>query len=113
LNTKDKGDRLVLMLRDEARARDLDFLKVRASGHMGRRGGIPADAVVAGWRVEAKNRKRGLGTRAIEDILTKGEVHAVLHHRDRGLPLVTLALNDWLDLLARLAKAAERAGKEA
>jgi len=102
VNAKAKGDRLVLHVKHEAEARNLPVVKVRSSGHMGRRGGIPADIVVADWRIECKGFSGGIGSKAVEDILTSDQgVSAVVHHRDRGMALVSLSLNDFLDLLAR------------
>jgi hypothetical protein len=56
MNTKAKGDKFCLEIKHAAEAKGLDVLKVRASGHMGRRGGIPADLVVAGWRELGRGR---------------------------------------------------------
>ena len=100
MNCKRKGDEFVLSIKHAAEDRGLDVLKVRASGHMGRRGGIPADIVIAGWKIEAKRFKGGIGSQAIEDILTSDQgVHAVAHKSDRGIALITMSLDDWLDLM--------------
>ena len=100
MNTKAKGDKFCLEIKHAAEAKGLDVLKVRASGHMGRRGGIPADLVVAGWRVEAKRYKGGIGSKEVEGILLSDQgVNAVAHQADRGISLVTMGLEDWLDLL--------------
>jgi hypothetical protein len=59
------------------------------------------DVAEAGWRVECKRYKGGIGSKEVEGILTGDQgVHAVVHRRDFGIPLVTLGLEDWLDLLA-------------
>ena len=114
MNTSQKGDRFALHIKQEAEARGLPVVKVRSSGHMGRRGGIAADVVVAGYRIEAKNFRGGIGSKACEDILFRPRgmidtengrlpqfVHAVAHKRDRGQALITMSLNDWLDLVAK------------
>jgi hypothetical protein len=100
VNTVRKGDRFALEIKQAAEAKGLDTLKVRSSGHMGRRGGIPADLVIQGWRIEAKRYKAGIGSKACEEILTGDQgVHAVAHQSDRGMPMITLGLADFLDLL--------------
>jgi hypothetical protein len=105
VNSSAKGDSFVLSVKKAALAKRLDVLKVRASGHMGDRGGIPADIVVNGWKCECKRYSRGIGSSVIEDILTGPQgVHAVIHRMDRGISLVTMGLEDWLDLLAALGK---------
>lgn len=112
MNSSAKGDRLTLHVKHEAQARNLPVLKVRASGHMGNRGGIPADIVVGNWVIECKSYARGLGSGAVEEILTgRQSISAVVHRRDRGMALVSLSLNDFLDLVAkaRAAMAAEEA----
>jgi len=101
MNTSQKGDRLALVLKNAALAKGIStVVKVRSSGHMGRRGGVAADVVVGGYKVEAKNYRRGVSSGTIEEALYEQGVHAVLHKRARGKALVTMDMNDWLDLVA-------------
>jgi len=103
MNTKAKGDAFCLEIKQAAEAKGLEVLKVRSSGHMGRRGGIPADLVVEGWRVEAKRLKGGIGSKAVGEILLSDQgVGVVAHRADDGIALVTIGLEDFLDLLAQV-----------
>lgn len=100
MNTSAKGDRFALDLKHLAEEYDLDVVKVVRSGHMGRRGGVPADLVISGIRVEAKRYCRGIGSTAIEEILTGDQGVGVVAHRcDGGIPLVTMRAEDWMQLL--------------
>jgi len=102
MNTTAKGDQFAREIKDAAIAKGLDVVKVRASGHMGRRGGVPADLVIEGQRVEAKRYKGGIGSKQVEDILASDQgVTVVASRSDRGVPLIHIHLEDWLDLLAQ------------
>ena len=101
MNTSRKGDRLALHVKQQAEERGLPVLKVRASGHMGDRGGIPADLVVCGIPLECKNYARGLSSGAIADILAEGKAQGVVHKCARGAVLITFDLGDAFDMLKR------------
>ena len=97
MNTVAKGDKLAHHVKNEALERGLPVVKVRSSGHMGHRGGVPADVVVCDIPIECKNYKRGLSTKAVADILAEGDAQAVVHKCARGRVVVTMDLGDWLD----------------
>ena len=103
MNTTAKGQRFCQEIARRARAIGLEASTVPMSGHLGRRaGGRPFDVAVAGWHLEAKRYRGGIGSKQAEAILTGDQgVHAVAHQSDRGLPLVTLGLDDFLGLLAK------------
>ena len=108
MNSSAKGDKFCLDIKNLAIEKGLDVLKVRASGHMGNRGAIPADLVIQDWRIEAKRYKGGIGSKAIEDILKGGQgVHAVASKSDRGMALIHMELGDFLDLLKGTEKVAK------
>ena len=106
MNTVAKGDTLALHVKNEAVERGLPTVKVRSSGHMGHRGGVPSDVVVCGIPIECRNYKRGLSTKQVADELAKGDAQAVAHKCARGRVVVTMDLGDFLDILKRLAAAA-------
>ena len=106
MNTVAKGNALALHVKNEALERGLPTVKVRASGHMGHRGGVPADVVVCGIPIECKSYKRGLSTKQVADELAKGDAQAVVHKCARGRVVVTMDLGDFLDLLKRRAASA-------
>ena len=103
-NSSAKGDKFARDVKDAAIAKGLDVLKVAHSGHMGRRGGIPADVVIDEHRVECKRYANGISTKRIEAILTAGDgIYAVATRTDRGIALITMGLEDWFDMLAEYA----------
>jgi hypothetical protein len=100
MSARRKGYRLENAAVRAARAKGLPAQRVPMSGQLGRRGGTAADVVVAGWRCEVKNWRRGISTAVIEQALLAQRAHAVIHKRAGGLTLVSMAYEDWLDLLA-------------
>lgn len=105
MNSSAKGDKFSLDVTHAAEAKGLQADKVHLSGHNGRKlGGVPADVVIEGHRVECKRYANGISTKRIEAILTAGDgIHAVASRCDNGIALVTLGLEDWLDLLQKAA----------
>lgn len=103
MNSTRKGQQFCREICASARARGLEAETVPMSGHLGRRhGGNPYDLAIADYRIEAKRYKGGIGSKAVEDILTGDQgVTAVAHQSDRGIALITLGLEDFLDLLAK------------
>ena len=110
MNTTAKSKRHCQDIVLRAKAKGLEASTVPMSGHLGRRaGGRPFDVDVAGWRVEAKRYKGGIGSKEVEGILLSDQgVNAVAHQADRGISLVTMGLEDWLKCAQNDAAVAAR-----
>lgn len=100
MNPRRKGYRLENEAVRAARAKGLNAQRVPMSGHLGRRGGTTGDVIIKEWRFECKNWARGVSSAVVETAMERDGVHGVIHKRPRGILLVTLSYEDFLDLLA-------------
>lgn len=101
MNSKQKGKRGELEL--ASRLRDLGFSEIRRSvQYNGKAKDAPADLIgVPGYHVEVKRVEKLNINTAMEQAMrdhAEGTVPAVFHRKNRSGWLVTIPLEEWVDL---------------